>query len=388
MASPYGERAITDSLEHGRALLKFISPNDAGLTGSHQCGFYLPLAAWEMFTPQAPEDGTNHKHMIKVLWQNGLTTKSAVTWYGRSTRHEYRLTRFGRDFPFLNDDAVGNLLVLIPITLTEFRAYVLDLEEDIDDIQAALGVEVIDTWGVYEFGREHVETESECIDRHFRNFAAAVEDFPTGNDFSTRTREALVDCIERFTSQSADRKLLKAVESEYTLFRMIERRFCEPQIHRMFATVDDFLRTAASIMNRRKSRAGRSFENHVAYILEDAGIPFTSQPAIDGKPDLVIPSAEAYHDNSYPADRLFIVGLKTTCKDRWRQVLNEGRRVPRKHLMTLQRGISANQLSEMVQADVSLIVPQALHKDYPGGSEMDLLAVDGFIDSVRRTLAS
>lgn len=309
-----------------------------------------------------------------------------MTWYGKATRHEYRLTRFGRDFPYLNEDAVGNLLVLIPVTLHEFRAYVLDIEEDIEEVQAALGVEVIETWGVYEFGREFAETESECIDRYFREFAAVVDSFPSGKDFSAKTRKALIDCMEHYVSQSADKKLIKAIESEYTLFRLIERRLCEPQIHRMFATVDDFLKTAASIMNRRKSRAGRSFENHVAYILRDAKIPFDIQPAIDGKPDIVIPSVNAYHDSNYPIDRLFILGLKTTCKDRWRQVLNEGRRVQRKHLMTLQRGISANQLGEMVAADVSLIVPKALHRDYPSDSKMELLEVDSFIEHVRKSL--
>jgi len=385
MASPYGEQAIIDSLEHGRALLKFISPNDAGATGAHQCGFYMPRGAWEMFTPHPPERGDNQKHDVEIFWQDGRTTDSVVTWYGRA-KSEYRLTRFGRNFPFLNADAVGNLLVLIPVTLTDFRAYVLDLEQDIDELQAALGVEVIDAWGVYEFGREHAETEDECISRHFRDFAAILDGFPTGAAFSAKTREALIDCIAQFTSQSADRKLMTAVEAEYALFRLVERRFCEPQICQLFASVDEFLKTAASIMNRRKSRAGRSFENHVAFVLEDAGIPFTSQPKIDGKPDLVIPSVEAYHDSTYPVDRLFIVGLKTTCKDRWRQVLNEGRRVPRKHLMTMQRGISTNQLGEMVAANVSLIVPQGLHREYPDRSPMDLMAVDGFIDTVQKTL--
>ena len=388
MPSPYCERAIADALQQGRALLKFISPNDAGLTGSHQCGFYLPLGSWEMFTPQPPEDGKNHKHFVKILWQDGTVTESAVTWYGQKTRHEYRLTRFGRDFPFLNEDAVGNLLVLIPESLAQFRAYVLDLEQDVDDLQAALGVEVIDTWGVYEYGREHIEDEGECIDRRFREFAAAVEDFPTGDEFSDTTRQALIECITDFATRPGDDRLMKAIEAEYTLFRIVERRLCEPQIQRLFESVDDFLKTAASIMNRRKSRAGRSFENHMSQILADAGIPFDVRPAIDGRPDLVIPGAAAYLDSSYPVERLFIVGLKTTCKDRWRQVLNEGARVPRKHLITLQRGISSNQMREMAAANVSLIVPAGLHRQYPSDRPMELLGIEAFIDEVRRTVAA
>lgn len=388
MTSPHAEQAILDARTHGKALLKFISPNDAGVTGSHQCGFYLPSGVWEFFTPQPPVNDLNHKHIVSIVWQNGLVTESAVTWYGKGTRHEYRLTRFGRDFPFLNADAVGNLLVLVPVTLESFHAYVLDLEEDIELVQAALGVEVIDSWGVFEPGREHVEDEEECLERHFREFAAVLEDFPTGLAFSEATRAAILDCVKNLGTLPHDKRLMQAINAEYRLFRLVERRLCNEQIHRMFESVDDFLQTASSITNRRKSRAGRSFENHVEFILKDAGVPHAAQPAIDGKPDFVIPSVEAYNDPAYPVDRLFVVGLKTTCKDRWRQVLNEGRRVPTKHLLTLQKGISGNQLAEMARANVSLVVPQPLHKDYPSQPSMNILTIDRFIDDVQGRLGA
>ena len=388
MTSPFWERAVSDARQHGRALLKFISPNDAGLTGSHQCGFYLPRGAWQMYTTQSPTSGLNHKHHVNIVWQDGRVTNSVVTWYGVGTRSEYRLTRFGRDFPFLTEDSVGNLLVLIPVRLTEFRAYVLDLEEDIDELQAALGVEVIDTWAVYEFGRQHVETEDECVDRHFREFAASLADFPAGDAFSNAARMALLDCTARFAEKPADDRLLRAIEAEYQLFRLVERQICGPQIHRMFQSVDEFLGVASSITNRRKARAGRSFENHLSHILRGARIPFDLRPNVDGRPDIVIPGAAEYRDDAFPLDRLFVVGLKTTCKDRWRQVLNEGRRVPRKHIVTLQRGISRAQLDEMVSANVSLIVPAGLHREYPADSTMTLQGVESFINTVRTSLAS
>jgi len=44
MTSPFAERAIAEALRYGKAILKFISPNDVGLTGGHQCGYYLPKA--------------------------------------------------------------------------------------------------------------------------------------------------------------------------------------------------------------------------------------------------------------------------------------------------------------------------------------------------------
>jgi type II restriction enzyme len=359
-----------------------------GLTGSHQCGFYLPKAAWEIFAPFPPEGG-NQKSWPKVLWQDGRKTESCVTWYGNKTRREYRLTRFGPDFPFLTADSVGSLLVLIPKNLEEFLAYVLDFDEDIEEIQSSLGVEVVDTWGIYETGKlPEPESEDDCINRHFRKFTEALTDFPATTVFAEETRRVILECITKFNRLSFDDKLLLYRDEEYNLFRMVERKVTEPEVTRLFADVDDFIDTAARIMNRRKARAGRSLENHVEYLLKEAGIPFSPQPRIDGKvqPDILIPSKTAYEDISFPTEKLFVVGVKTTCKDRWRQVVSEAKRIPQKHILTLQPGISAHQLKEMQNANVTLIVPKRLQKDYPSDAS-NILTVENFITSVRGVLA-
>jgi hypothetical protein len=141
-------------------------------------------------------------------------------------------------------------------------------------------------------------------------------------------------------------------------------------------------------MNRRKSRAGRSLENHFDYLLGRAAIPHVIRPSeVDGKPDVIIPSVEAYKDNRYPTRKLFMVGVKTTCKDRWRQVLNEAKRIKDKHILTIQQGISKRQLNDMKEDGVQLIVPADIHKQYPPRSDMRLLAVDDFVRLVRRRLA-
>jgi len=387
MLSPFCERAIENAIHHGNALLKFISPNDVGLTGGHQCGFYLPKTAYQMFTPYPPKKGEISKHPVTIEWQDDIVTKSVVTWYGAKTRSEYRLTRFGKGFPFLAADTVGDLLVLIPKTDAEFLAYILDLDEDIEEIQAALGVEVIESWGVYQNGAPQTETEDACIDRRFRRFAELLTDFPTGSAFSEETWQALRECVQRFNLMSPDAVLMAGMDAEYQLFRLVERQICQAEIVRVKKDVDDFLRTASSIMNRRKSRAGRSLENHVEYLLRAARIPHEMRPKIDGKPDVVIPSRDAYYDSSYPLERLFIVGVKTTCKDRWRQVLNEGKRVSEKHILTIQQGISTNQLNEMHAASVTLVVPKQLHKDYPKQRNIKLLNLEEFISTVRTQLA-
>ncbi len=185
----------------------------------------------------------------------------------------------------------------------------------------------------------------------------------------------------------SDDVLMRCMDAEYWLFRLAERQICQSEIVRVFRDVDDFLATASSIMNRRKARAGRSLENHVEYILTQAKIPHSMRPNIDGKPDIIIPSADAYRDPSYPTKKLLIVGVKTTCKDRWRQILNEAKRIPEKHILTIQQGISSNQLREMHAAKVKLVVPEKFHKQYPSGTPITLMNVEAFVRSVRERLA-
>ncbi len=83
-----------------------------------------------------------------------------------------------------------------------------------------------------------------------------------------------------------------------------------------------------------------------------------------------------------------MLALKTTCKDRWRQILNEAPRIPLKHLLTVQQGISQNQLNEISRSNVSLIVPASLHSCYPGSGRKNLLTVEGFVAKIKSALGN
>src|SRR5687767_14571093 len=108
MPSPLAEKAIAEAQRHDKAILKIISANDTGLTGSHQAGFYLPKGAWKLYAPFGPVQGRNDKSNVRIIWQGGAyETNSVVTWYGQGKagrqRSEYRLTSFGRGFPYLQE---------------------------------------------------------------------------------------------------------------------------------------------------------------------------------------------------------------------------------------------------------------------------------------------
>jgi hypothetical protein len=388
MYSPDAQRAIEDAQRHGKALLKFISPNDTGLTGGHQCGFYLPVNAWQHYTVNPPDKGRNAKSPARITWQDGRVTNSVVTWYGQKTRSEYRLTRFGPGFPWLTHDLVGALFVLIPITTEEFLAYVLDRDDDVEDIQAALGVYVTGSWALYVEGEDTGESLDECMDRLFREFTQLVDSFPETRVMSLKAREAVYQCMKGFENDVIDKQLLTLVRSELRLFDMVERKVYGPEITRPFRNIDDFVKKALSILNARKSRAGRALENHMEHLLREAKLPFEMRAKVEGtRPDILMPGKKAYEEalrGDYPKEKLIMVGLKTTCKERWPGVLSEAPLIERKHLLTLQEGMAASLLERMKTQQIVLVVPRPLHEKYAGEGILD---VAGFIEEARRILS-
>ena len=78
-----------------------------------------------------------------------------------------------------------------------------------------------------------------------------------------------------------------------------------------------------------------------------------------------------------------MLGAKSTCKDRWRQVLSEAARIEGKHLLTLEPSISENQTSEMRAKQLQLVLPKALHETYRPAQRSWLMSVADFISLVR-----
>ena len=117
----------------------------------------------------------------------------------------------------------------------------------------------------------------------------------------------------------------------------------------------------------------------IIYIFEEQAITENNN-----KPDFLFPNAECYHNFQFPAEELTMLGAKTTCKDRWRQVINEADRIEIKHLFTLQPGISKNQLKEMADNGVRLVVPQKNISTFPAEYQPSLSNLSGFIAMVKQ----
>ena len=88
-------------------------------------------------------------------------------------------------------------------------------------------------------------------------------------------------------------------------------------------------------------------------------------------------------DEAFPADRLMMLAVRATARDRWRQVLTEADRVRIKHLLTVQRGVSENQFREMVRSGVKLVVPAPLVHQYPRSVQPHVQSLESFMADVR-----
>ncbi|MDE2822620.1 MAG: type II restriction endonuclease, partial [Chloroflexota bacterium] len=73
----------------------------------------------------------------------------------------------------------------------------------------------------------------------------------------------------------------------------------------------------------------------------------------------------------------------SSCKERWRQVLAEADKIPRKHLLTLESSISIQQTDQMQHSNLQLVVPQTIHETYTEGQREWLWTLRGFIEHVR-----
>ena len=102
------------------------------------------------------------------------------------------------------------------------------------------------------------------------------------------------------------------------------------------------------------------------------------------RPDFLFPSQARYRDPAFPADRLRMLAVKTTCRDRWRQILNEAGRIGTKHLLTVQEGVSEGQFREMRDSGVRLVVPSRLWTRYPAAVRPQLTSLEAFIAEVRQ----
>lgn len=387
MSTEYTNQAINSVLNSELGFCKFLSANDTGATGGHQAGIYIPKSSAKILFSEPGQKGENKDKWVKVKWQDDFITDTRFIYYGKGTRNEYRITNFGKDFPFLTTEYTGALFVFIKENEECYLGYMLNSEDDIETFLSAFGLNPTETNCLIDTEKIQPETHEQIAIQEF--ISSLESDFPSSEIMSAAARNIqnrAYDHIE-YIQTNPDRKLIEWTNMEYTLFRALEYARYGDLITKGFTSVDEFVKVANMVLNRRKSRAGKSLEHHLSAIFDGNNIEYTAQAVTEGnkKPDFIFPSQEAYHDIRFSDNNLISLAAKTTCKDRWRQILNEANRLKDrpKYLCTLQQGISGAQMDEMQAENVILVVPKPYIKTYPVDRQERIWTIGRFVKYVQ-----
>lgn len=368
---------------------KRLSANDTGASGAHQAGVYVPNEIAFALCPRLKNGGYNPDAEFETsVLSYDASRKNRLTWYNQGSRNECRITRWAdsrRRDSLLRKDMTGALVVILfKVSAGEIQyawTWFCSGPDEEDLLEERLGV-IEPTTFLFDGQLSGAFSEKR---RNKGDPCARLLDlippewrtrFPEGQEIVRLTYDLLAN-----KGRTADERLLARRKCEYQLFLSVEKAHVLPRIKAGFDSVDAFIDLANSVTNRRKSRSGKSFEFHLEQIFHEDALKNTRGGRSEGKktPDFLFPSVDCYHDAAWPENKLRMLGVKTTCKDRWRQILNEADRVPDKHLVTLQEGVSVEQFQEMVAARVTLVVPFALHEKYPKQIRSELLSLERFI---------
>ncbi|WDF35073.1 type II restriction endonuclease (plasmid) [Arthrobacter agilis] len=212
------------------------------------------------------------------------------------------------------------------------------------------------------------------------------ERFPTSAEFGAFTRSTLPDL---HPADDPDAVLMAWLEQEEILFRVLERHLATDTLDALYVDghvdVDRFIEVSLSMHNRRKSRAGKGLENQLIALFNALDVRHSFNPVTENRtrPDFIFPGINEYVDGDFPALNLTMLGVKTTCKDRWRQVLSEAQRIEDKHLLTLETPISPAQTDEMREWRLQLVVPAALHAPYNPAQQQWLMSIADLVAMAR-----
>ena len=377
---------------------------DPRRSNQHEVGTTRPMR--DQFLGEA-----HREFMVQYLWlgeeQDNLSVEGTATHYDARERQPHRAPEWRLYYPanavteamregdtlFLAMRSNGSLCFIVASQGSTAEQQLLwlfgvnpygrsfvsrDVPDDGPELDFAARF-ILDEIGV-EVGQEDTDSLDAIIE-------PLGTTFPRTAEFSELARRTLPDIDPR---DDPDAALLMWLDHEEALFRRLERRIVAARLEAGFADdsgtdVDGFVRFSLSVQNRRKSRMGYSLENHLEAVFRICKVMYVRGAVTEHghRPDFLFPSLDAYrnaHESGLAP--LVMLGAKSSCKERWRQVLAEADKIPEKHLLTLEPGISESQTDQMSASMLQLVVPQAIQGSYSVKQQAWLWSVDRFIQFV------
>lgn len=390
---------LNDHAEGWLWYVKRLSGNDTLANGSHQAGFYIPKLVFFRLFPSRE----HHVHENADTWfdltidSHPDSRKVRAVWYNNKlrggTRDEVRVTNLGGgQSALLDPESTGALVVFAFRERHEqdtdtCNVWVCrdDVEEDV--IEREIGPLEPGRWTTWPPDGGLLSLLSDAVRTDCRLAKGDLPPewlikFPSGAEIIQKVLDLRPD-----EHLGVDKRLLRRRDCEFELFESLEEAVELPRAQAGFATIADFLAAAQTVLQRRKARSGKSLELHMREILLEEqfeeGRSFSYQPSAGNNPDFLFPSEAAYINKDIPRNKIRMLAVKTTFRDRWRQVTEECADLPMRHLLTLQEGVSEAQFKLIFDAGIRLVVPTARQEKYARTIRPHLLSVEGFMAEVR-----
>lgn len=379
--------------------VKRLSGNDTLANGSHQAGFYIPKPVFFRLFPslEAHTQDNADKWFALTIDSHPDARDVRVVWYNNKfrggTRDEMRVTNLGGATSALLDPDSTGALVVFAFQQTDGRdadmchVWVCRDEVEEDLVERETGPVEPGRWttfppdgGLLAFLQTAVRTDCRLAQHELP--PEWLVKFPSGAEIIRKVIELRPD-----SQLSVDARMLRRRDCEFELFQSLEEAVELPRAQAGFPTIADFLSAAQTVLQRRKARSGRSLELHMREILIEEDFlenrDFTYQPKAGNNPDFLFPNERAYLDSGWPRERIRMLAVKTTFKDRWRQVAEECADLPVRHLLTVQEGVSEAQFRLINNAGIRLVVPQKQIGKYAEVLRPEIMTLESFLADTR-----
>jgi hypothetical protein len=327
-------------------------------------------------------------------------SKSDLTWYdareNHPTRSEYRL--YYKESPVTAKFREGDLMIIAQQSSGQFlNIFARSKSTAENQLKMLFGISeatstietqaIVDTHDVrLDFVRNFIIEKLGLLDEKVTeadHLAEMLRLFPNGLP-TTREFSKFARNVAASAKGDPDDLIMEWWNTETMLFKIYEKYQFISRASADQNDIDAFISLSLSMQNTRKSRAGSALENHIEELFAINHIAYSRTPTTENnsKPDFIFPSIESYRDLAFPEESLRMLAVKTSCKDRWRQVLPEAVRISHKHLLTLEPAISQNQTDEMKSHNLTLVLPKGIHDSYNMAQRQELLTVNQFIELV------
>ena len=394
---------IESLVDRSRALfLKKLSRNDASWAegGGHQSGFYVPRLVRESgFFPEliAREDLPHiYESLCPSFWpQTGEVRSTSGIKYYSNKRSECHFTRIPAElFAGLSPaswllsgtlmepegDAHHWFMVIDSASPdAEILESRLDIQSDFHfslfsplDLKRTLSIESDDAAELIE------EIDAALRDGTVEALVAKYSRLPSPDTIADEARASFLDSarIEAFDpwtiKKPGDALMRVSRDIEFSIYRRYELRMRAVEVAKVLAGHDRIATAAVrgfpslnslflSASQQRKSRAGKSFEAHLATMLRAGGIRFEAQAILgQRRPDFVLPDqATVALDENRRYEEAAILSAKTTLRERWKQITHE-RFNCAIFLATVDDRVSKETLGDLRKAEITLVVPESL----------------------------